>query len=81
MISVTPTSLCLKTGDTFVMKGKPADDRTWWQKRAPAFLGGRVDPTKDQTLVITAVTSGACHVEGNPLCLTPDMRHLQRLDQ
>lgn len=80
MIEITPFSQTVNVGDTFVMKGKPTDDRTWWQKRAPAFLGGRTDPTKDQTLVITAVSSTATHIEGNPLCLTPDLRYLQRND-
>lgn len=82
LLKITPSSIALNPGDTFVMKGKSFDDRNWWRRHAPSWLGGLPDPTKDQTLIVQSVTSGATFIEGNPLCLTPDLRHrVQGTDQ
>jgi len=45
----------LKIGDRITLAESPFDGRTWWQRIAPNWLGGKADPTKIKTMVVVAV--------------------------
>lgn len=58
-LHVSP-GLGFKVGDRVI--GIPRiDDRNWWQRLMPRWLGGKAAPTGYEDAVIVAVTDGGDH--------------------
>lgn len=56
MFEISPVSSSFKVGDTFTMD-VIIDRRSWWQRHAPLWFGGKPKPiSKCETFVVTHQT-------------------------
>jgi hypothetical protein len=70
ILNITPISGTLKVGDKITMPAR--DDRTWWQRRAPLWLGGRdFVPGLTVELVVTAICTSQGSAGVPPVAIPP----------
>lgn len=57
MLKVQAVSVPLKISDRFTMD-IAFDDRSWWERHAPFWAGGKVDPRGCKSFLVTGASNG-----------------------